>query len=132
MWKSNNNIFADEVPTPKLIDKWFRYTDDITLSKWNLAYYLNKSYKNVSSEIKKLESKQDEYEIGIFYIFREFTKSKTCVCNVGFTYKTVHVGNDGNKITTLNNVKTHVLPSWEIDKVSKNLLFAWCSTCHSA
>ena len=48
----NNNIFVDEVPTPKLIEKCFRYTDDITLSTWNIAYSLNKSCKHVSSEVK--------------------------------------------------------------------------------
>ena len=33
---------------------------------------------------------------------------------------------------TLKNIKTNTLQSLEIDKVRKNFIFAWCSTCHSS
>ena len=61
---------------------------------------------------------------------REKTKTKTSIFNEHFRYKIVHSSKEG--IMTLKNIKTKTLQSLEIDKVRKNFIFAWCSTCHSA
>ena len=70
-----------------------------------------------------------EYWIGEFLICREYTKTKLATFNVNFKYEIVYIG-DG--IMKLKNVKTNTLQPLEIDKVRKNFIFAWCSTCHSA
>ena len=128
-----NNIkydwFINKLPLKKWIEKYFKYTTDISGSKNNIAY-LNDTCKNVAKEIRKLENRKGEYEVGEFLICREYTKTKTSVFNVNFQYKIVHIGNDN--IMTLKNVKTQILQSIHIDKVRKNFIFAYCMTCHSA
>ena len=106
--KLNNikaDIFENKISTTKLIEKYFRYTNEIASSKYNIAY-LNKTCKNVSSEIRKLENRKSEYEVGEFLICREYTKTKSSTFNVNFKYKIVYI-RDG--IMKLKNVKTNVL-----------------------
>ena len=120
--KVNNiktDIFVNKISTTKLIEKYFRYTDDIASSKYNIAY-LNKTCKNVSSEIRKLENRKGEYEVGDFLICREYTKTKTSVFNVNFRYKIVHIGGG---VITLKHIKTNIRQSLHIDKVRKKTLF---------
>lgn len=112
-----------------MIEKYFKYTTDISGSKNNIAH-LHDTCKNVSNAIRKLENRKGEYEVGEFLICREYTKTNTSVFNVNFKYKIVHIGNDN--IMTLKNIKTNVLQSLHIDKVRKNFVFAYCATCHSA
>ena len=123
-----DDIFVNKLPINKIIDKYFSYTDDIRGSTNNIAF-LNNTCKNVSSEIRKLENRKDEYEVGEQIICREYTTTDTSVFNVNFEYKIVHIG-DG--ILTLKNIKTGILQSIGIDKVRSNFIFASCSTCHSA
>ena len=98
--KNKFDIFENQLPIMKVIEKYFEYTTDISSSNNNMAF-LNTTFKNVSNEIRKLENRKDAYELGEFLICREYTKTKT---NVNFKYKIVHIGNDG--IFTLKNVKT--------------------------
>ena len=130
--KLNNikvDIFENKISTTKLIEKYnFGFTNDIASSKYNIAY-LNRTCKNVSSEIRKLENRKGEYEVGEFLICREYTKTKLGTFNVNFKYEIVYIGGG---IMKLKNVKTNTLQSLETDKVRKNFIFAWCSTCHSA
>ena len=51
------------------------------------------------------------------------------IFNVNFTYDIVKIDND---ILLLKNVKTKDIQPLHKDKVRKNFIFAWCSTCHSA
>jgi DNA-directed RNA polymerase subunit M/transcription elongation factor TFIIS len=112
----------------KLINKYFQYTSDISGSKTNIAY-LNDTCKNVSSAIRKLETRKYGYEIGEFLICRKCTKSKNSVFNVNFKYEIVLANNQFMK---LKNVKTGVVQPLDIEKVRKNFIFAHCATCHSA
>ena len=123
------DIFENKLPIMKVIEKYFEYTTDISNSNNNIAF-LNTTCKNVSNEIRKLENREDEYEVGEFLTCREYTKTKTSVFNVNFKYKIVHIGSDG--IFTLKNVKTEILQSVEVAKIRSNFIFAYCSTCHSA
>ena len=59
----------------KVIEKYFEYTTDISSSNNNIAF-LNSTFKNVSNEIRKLENRKDEYEVGEFLTCREYTKLK--------------------------------------------------------
>ena len=130
--KLNNiksDIFENKISTTKLIEQYFRYTENIASSRFNIAY-LNNTCKNVSNEIRKLENRKGEYEVGEHLICRQYTKTKTSVFNVNFRYKLFHIGKNG--IMTLKNIKTNILQSLEMDKVRKNFIFAHCATCHSA
>ena len=74
-----SNVKTDilnQLPSKKVIEKYFRYTTSISGSKHNIAY-LNDTRKNVASEIRKLENRKDEYEVGEFLICREYTKTPT-------------------------------------------------------
>eukprot|EP00438_Fugacium_kawagutii_P018169 Skav234138 [mRNA] locus=scaffold1519:11582:14900:- [translate_table: standard] len=128
LYNIKKDIFENKLSTKKIIEKYFSYTDNITASPNNIAF-LNDTCKNVSREIRKLENRKNEYEIGEYLICREYTKTPASVFNVNFKYKIVHIGSDG--IITLKNVKTEILQSLNIDKVRRNFIFAWCCTAHS-
>ena len=91
---------------------------------------MNDTCKNVASEIRKLENRKDEYEVGEFLIYREYTKTPTSVFHVNFKYRIVHIGKDG--IMTLENTKTNIHQSIQVKEVRENFIFAHCATCHSA
>ena len=57
------DIFENKLPIVKVIEKYFEYTTDISKSINNIAF-LNTTCKNVSNEIRKLENRKDEYEVG--------------------------------------------------------------------
>ena len=77
------DIFENKLPVMKVIEKYFEYTTDISNSNNNIAV-LNTTCKNVSNEIRKLENRKDEYEVGEFLTCREYTKTKTSVFNLKF------------------------------------------------
>ena len=56
-------IFINTLPIKTIIEQYFEYTTDISSSKNNIAF-LNTTCKNVSNEIRKLENRKDEYEVG--------------------------------------------------------------------
>ena len=60
-----NDIFIYKLPIKTIIEKYFTYTTDISGSKNNIAF-LNTTCKNVSNEIRKIETRKDEYEVGEF------------------------------------------------------------------
>ena len=91
---------------------------------------MNDTCKNVASEIRKLENRKDEYEVGEFLICRDYTKTPTSVVNVNFKYRIVHIGKDG--VMTLTNTKTNIHQSIQVKEVRENFIFAHCTTCHSA
>ena len=45
------DIFENKIPTTKLNEKYFRYTDNIASSKFNIAYLTN-TCRNVSNELE--------------------------------------------------------------------------------
>ena len=67
--KINNvktDILVNKLPLKNVIEKCFIYTtSSIRGSKHNTAY-LNNTRANVASEIRKLENRKDEYEVGEF------------------------------------------------------------------
>ena len=120
-------IFENRLSTKKIIEKYFSYTDDITSSPNNIAY-LNDTCKNVSREIRKLENRKGEYEVGEYLICREYTKTNKATFNVNFKYEIVSVQNG---ILGFKNAKTKEVQTLIIEKARKNFIFAWCATAHS-
>ena len=57
------DIFINKLPIKTIMEKYVEYTTDISSSKNNIAF-LNTTCKNVSNEIRKLENRKDEYEVG--------------------------------------------------------------------
>ena len=64
--------------------------------------------------------------MGEFQICREYTKTEKSVFNVNLIYIIVYIAKDG--IMTLKHTKTNILQSLEIQKVSDNFVFAYCTT----
>ena len=68
-----NNIKYDwinnKLPLKQWIEQYVQYTTDISGSKYNIAY-LNDTWKKVAKEIRKLENRKGEYEVGEFLIYR--------------------------------------------------------------
>lgn len=65
------DIFVNKLSIIKIINKYFKYTDDITASNHNIAY-LNNICKEVSKRIREFQNKKNEYEIGEEVICREY------------------------------------------------------------
>ena len=123
------DIFEKKLSTKQIIEKYFSYTDDITSSPNNIAF-LNDTCKNVSREIRKLENRKDEYEVGEFLICREYTKINKfkSVFNVNFQHEIIYIGNG---ILKLKNIKSKEIQAIDIEKIRHNFIFAWCATAHS-
>ena len=78
-----------------LIQKHFKYTDNINESENNI-YYLNETCKHVSSAIRKKFNKVDDYEIGEILICRRYinlTEGKVNL-QVKFKHKIVKIESD--------------------------------------
>ena len=123
-----HDIFENKISVHELIKKYFKYTDDITSSGFNIAF-LNNTCKNVSSEIRKKQNRVDEYECGERLICHEYTKINNDVFNVNFQYDIVKLL-EGSLL--LKNIKSGKLQAIPIEKVRKSFIFAFCATCHSA
>ena len=123
-----HDIFENKISVHELIKKYFKYTDDITSSGFNIAF-LNNTCKNVSSEIRKKQNRVDEYECGERLICREYTKINNDVFNVNFQCDIVKLL-EGSLL--LKNIKSGKLQAIPIEKVRKSCIFAFCATCHSA
>ena len=80
-----NDIFVNKLSIIKIINKYFKYTDDITASNHNIAY-LNNTCKEVSKRIREFQNKKNEYEIGEEVICREYIKLDNKRFNVNFKY----------------------------------------------
>eukprot|EP00438_Fugacium_kawagutii_P013577 Skav212334 [mRNA] locus=scaffold5228:693:3725:+ [translate_table: standard] len=128
IYNIKDDIFNNRLSTKQIIEKYFEYTTDISTSKNNIAY-LNNTCHNVASEIRKLENRKGEYEVGEFLVCREYTKVKNLVFNVNFEYEIVGINNG---IFDLQDVKTKVVQPLFIQKVRENFIFRHCFTCHSA
>ena len=75
--------FINKLPLKKWIGIHFQNKTNISGSKNNIAY-LNDTCQNVANEIRQLETRTGEYEVGEFLICREYTKPNNCVFNVNF------------------------------------------------
>ena len=96
------------------IKNYFKFTTNITQSENNIAY-MNDTCKAVAKHLRKLQYKQDEYEVGEFLVCREYCKVKVhgrrdIIFNVNFEYEISSVNSDSlviKNIDKMNNLKYH-------------------------
>ena len=124
-----HDIFVNKISVDGLVKKYgFRYTDDITSSPFNIAF-LNNTCKNVSSKIREMENRTNEYELGERLICREYTTFDSHVFNVNFQYDIVKILDGQLLLKNVKDGKLHPLP---LDKIRSSFIFASCCTAHSA
>ena len=97
------DIFEHQVPLLEFINKYFKFTDDITGTESNIAY-LNNTCKEVSTQIRKHQGKQTEFQVGEIMDCREYRKTKTYKINVNFRYEIMNISDSW---VTIANIKTH-------------------------
>ena len=90
--------------TKDLIEKYFKYTDDIQTHNNNIAY-LNDTCKEVSNEIRRRQNRTNEYDIGEVVICREYLKT-THKFQVNFEY--IIAGINGDKVKLKEEHEGHI------------------------
>ena len=103
-------------------------TDDITSNPVNIAF-LSNTCKNVSSKIRDMENRTNEYECGELLICREYTTFDNHVFNVNFRYDIVVILDGALLLKNVKDEKPHPLP---LDKARSFFIFGSCCTAHSA
>ena len=121
-----DDIFINKVKTKDLIEKYFKYTDDIQTHNNNIAY-LNDTCKEVSNEIRRRQNRTNEYDIGEVVICREYLKT-THKFQVNFEY--IIAGINGDKVKLKEEHEGHI-QTLPVDVLRKHLIFSYCYTCHS-
>ena len=122
-----DDIFVHKLSILKIIDKYFKYTDDITASNHNIAY-LNHTCKEVSKRIREMQNKKNEYEIGEEVICREYIQLKDKKFNVNFKYVIRHITDE---VALLENVATNEKQFIPLNLLRKHFIFSYCFTAHS-
>ena len=121
------DLLSTKKPFEEIIDKYFKWEDDIRVCNHNIAYE-NRTCKIISNHMRKLLNKQEEFEIGDVMICKTYLKVGGCVFNVNIRYKIIKI--DGN-VLTLQNVKTMEVLTIVRDKLRTNFIYSYCFTAHS-
>ena len=90
MKQIKSDIFNKDIPLINTIQKYFKFTTNITKSENNIAY-MNDTCKEVAKHIRTLQCKASEYEVGEVLVCREYFKSKQVTFNVNFEYAIMDV-----------------------------------------
>ena len=98
------DIFEHQVQLLEFINKYFEYTDDITGTESTIAY-LNNTCKEVSTQIRKHQGKQTEFQAGEIMICREYRKTKTYKINVNFRYEIINMSDSWVTVAKSKQVK---------------------------
>ena len=121
------DIFENNIKAKDLVKKYFKYTSDINLNSNNVAY-LNDTCREVANEIRKMQNRKGEYEVGEIMICREYLKSKTYKFQVNFKYKILNIIEN---VVVLEDEHTKIIQQLPLDMLRKHFIFNYCFTCHS-
>ena len=119
-------IFNNE-PVLNVIEKYFGWSDGNEICENNIAY-TNKTWREVSSKMRKMKGIEDEYVIGEYVICRKYIKTKGTKFNVNFKFRISNIVGD---IVVLENVATDVKQNIEMKVLRKHFIYAYCYTTHS-
>ena len=122
-----SDIFDNKIPDMNTINKYFKSTSEITKSLKNIAY-MNDTCNDVAKHIRKLQCKNNEYEVGEFLICREYCKVKDITFNVNFEYEIVKIREFTLTIKDVSNSKLFDVP---LKSIRNNFIFNYCGTAHS-
>ena len=138
------DIFNEDIPIDDIINKYSKFTTDITQSTKNIAYR-NETCKNASNAIRNKFNKKGDYEIGEVLICRKYTKVGKHALHVNFEYTIIGISDRCIKIRDDAAVKRNTknrergrnvdeLPEeFDVYKIyiKENFIFNYCRTCHS-
>ena len=119
------DIFNIKIPIMDTIEKYFKFTRDITHSTNNIAY-MNDTCKSVAEHMRTKLGKTDDYEVGEILICREYTKLKEGTLNVNFQFEITEVHED--KLVIRDKAMECHVP---LSRIQSSFIHAYCSTCHS-
>ena len=122
-----HDIFKTDMTIKQIIEKYFKYTEEIELIDNNVAY-TNETCRKVSQHIRKERGIEEEYVVGDEVICRVYTRYWISKFNVNLKFKITEIKK--NMVTLLNEA-TRILQEISLKKLRQNFIYASCYTCHS-
>ena len=121
------DIFNKKINIMTTINKYFKYTTNITQNLKNIAYK-NDTCKEVAQHLRKKLNKTSEYEKGEILICREYLKIKSVIFNVNFEYEIIEILNNSLKI---KNISSNEIYEVALKLIKSHFNLNYCCTCHS-
>jgi hypothetical protein len=127
MKQLKEDVFNEEISILEIINKYFKFTKNISQSNKNIAY-LNTTCSSVAEKIRKKLNKTSDYEVGEKLICRKWFKVNKDTFNVNFEYEITRIDEKNITIYDDSTKNEYIVP---IGKIKSNFIFAYCGTCHS-
>lgn len=126
-----NNLYDDfwihKLPMRNIIDKYFKYTNQINKTDMNIAYNKNRC-RYVSDEVRKQLGYTKPYVVGEELVCRLYLKQHGQKFNANIRYKILCI--KGSNIT-FQNIKTKDIHTLDEEVLYKHFRYGYCATCHS-
>ena len=122
-----HDIFKTDMTIKQIIEKYFKYTEEIELIDNNVAY-TNETCRKVSQHIRKERGISEEYVVGDEVICRVYTRYWVSKFNVNLKFRITEIK---KTMVTLENVATGIQQEINLKKLRQNFVYASCYTCHS-
>ena len=123
-----NDMWINEMPVDKWVEKHARYTSEINPHHMNIAY-TNIRCKSVSDEVRKKLGKKGLYEVGEEMICRLYLKTDDgAKFNANIRYKILCIKSSGIIIENIKDKKKYTLTE---ELLNKHFRYGYCATCHS-
>ena len=127
-----DNLYIDfwenKLPIADIIEKYFRYTNEINPEHMNIAY-TNIRCKSVSDEVRKKLGKINTYEINEEMICRLYLKTdEGAKFNANIRYKILCINSSRIIIENIKDKKKYTLTE---ELLNKHFRYGYCATAHS-
>ena len=123
-----NDMWINEMPVDKWVEKHARYTSEINPHYMNIAY-TNIRCKSVSDEVRKKLGKKGLYEVGEEIICRLYLKTdRDAKFNANIRYKILCINSSGIIIENIKDKNKYTLTE---ELLNKHFRYGYCATCHS-
>ena len=123
-----NDMWINEMPVDKWVEKHARYTSEINPHYMNIAY-TNIRCKSVSDEVRRKLGKINTYEINEEMICRLYLKTdEGAKFNANIRYKILCINSRGITIENIKDKKKYTLTE---ELLNKHFRYGYCATCHS-
>ena len=123
-----NDMWINEMPVDKWVEKRARYTSEINPHHMNIAY-TNIRCKSVSDEVRRKLGKKGLYEVGEEMICRLYLKTDDgAKFNANIRYKILCIKSSGIIIENIKDKKKYTLTE---ELLNKHFRYGYCATAHS-
>ena len=119
-----HDIFKTDMTIKQIIEKYFKYTEEIELIDSNVAY-TNETCRKVSQHVRKEGGINEEHVVGDEVICRVYTRCGTSKFNVNLRVKVTEINESA---VTLENVATRLQQEINLKKLRQN--FYLCFMLH--